>query len=397
MLQVAALNSSAAHAADLSSMSYSPHANGRPMGMMRPSPPASGHPTRGRPPMSSGCHGAPPSPSQMATVANTSKISSGNWGAAYPVYNSPPSLQTRQQPSSSSPSHPQQSAAMMAAGSQGRPFLMSANGSAIPPPPCRSGGAGMMNSSGMANPRGMNMPLNTTMNTSYETTMNCSTIPNNTSRVDTSVMSGGAGYGNGGMLPGIPPQQQQQQQKQMRPYPPQGSYNPNSGANNRSVAGQSSGMENGNAVRKVRSVARGPQPTNSDPIRLRNGRRIKDAQKEQEMRDAANARAAAGGGELKSGPMKDHGGTLKKKNTQVRLAGDKKRDGRRPLRTTQGQDNKWMTGLTDATWVDSPRTSRHNSPYKRRPGGKRRNIGDAASSESAQSGGFVAKLKALFH
>lgn len=136
-----------------------------------------------------------------------------------------------------------------------------------------------------------------------------------------------------------PPQQQQQQQQQSR--------------------GRGRGPH-------VKPATRGPQPTSVEPTRLLDGRRIRDVEKRQQQIAEAQRGPHAFNGPTKGSP------TAASRPPKP----PRREDEVRKIKTTVGNDDTWMKGLTYSTWVDSPRGTLNDldreGPYKRQPGGNKR-------------------------
>jgi hypothetical protein len=146
---------------------------------------------------------------------------------------------------------------------------------------------------------------------------------------------------------------------------------------------------------RVPSVARGPQPTSVEPTRLRDGRKIKEVQRQQQGNPSSGE---AGEGAAHRGP---HRFTGPGKNGMAAKQNNKTEP--QPIKTTVGADESWVKGLTYSTWIDSPRGNLNDldskeGPYKRHGGnGKnRRKPQKKHSSRSSNSGGVMEMLRNLF-
>ncbi|KAG5480024.1 hypothetical protein LSCM1_06445 [Leishmania martiniquensis] len=113
---------------------------------------------------------------------------------------------------------------------------------------------------------------------------------------------------------------------------------------------------------RVMPVARGPQPTSVEPTRLMNGKKIKDVERQQQQ--AAETRRKQ---HNFIGPAKGANGQRKEQPQQPQ----RHKVDSRNIKTTVGNDESWIKGLTYSTWVDSPKglsiESGRGGPYKRRP------------------------------
>lgn len=264
-------------------------------------------------------------------------------------------------------------------------------------------------------------------------------------------MGGSAGYG---MKP-FPPQQRQQQPQPRTPLPalerggaPQLTANQMGGKQRASADFES--RRNSKATGVPPPVSRGPQPTCAKPTRLPNGQRIKvkpqtpsevpaqlavyhstrrtsrfasmrqlpggvqltdncnsdddtsDDSSECAARNGAGKKGKKGGGHIKTGP--GAGVSRKPPATQPKVASPNARK----IKTTIGNDESWMRGLTYTTWVDSPtnsaRSGCENAPYKRKANNHPRrrkketgsNGGMSSNTGSSEKKTFVERLKSLF-
>ncbi|KAK7195550.1 hypothetical protein NESM_000483300 [Novymonas esmeraldas] len=146
----------------------------------------------------------------------------------------------------------------------------------------------------------------------------------------------------------------------------------------------------------VVSVARGPQPTSVQPTRLLDGRKIKDVERRQQQLAEAQREHQAF-----NGPTKD---ALKHRKENHQRRGDEVKE----IKTTVGNDEAWVKGLTYSTWVESPKASLdtldHDGPYKRQAGtrpakdgkNRRKNRRDASHNSSSKSNSLIEALRNLF-
>ncbi|KAL7698671.1 hypothetical protein NQL31_001516 [Lotmaria passim] len=154
---------------------------------------------------------------------------------------------------------------------------------------------------------------------------------------------------------------------------------------------------------RVRSVARGPQPTCVEPTRLRDGRKIKDVQCQQ-RRQSGDQDHSQGEAHHRphrfTGPGKNDPGPNKNGSPNHMDNHEPKR-----VKTTVGNDESWVKGLTYSTWIDSPRGNLNDldskdGPYKRQAahGSRqhRRKPHKKTSSTSSNSGGLLEMLRNLF-
>ncbi|KAG5506469.1 hypothetical protein JKF63_05972 [Porcisia hertigi] len=147
--------------------------------------------------------------------------------------------------------------------------------------------------------------------------------------------------------------------------------------------------------RRVMPVARGPQPTSVEPTRLTNGKKIKavetlHTQSEEAQRDH----------HAFTGPSKS---ALRQRRTQQVRQGRSTNEGEQ-IKTTVGNDDSWMKGLTYSTIIDSPKGSFKTidceGPYKRRPRTRRsnnhENREDANYSSASKWNSLLVALRNLF-
>ncbi|KPI85043.1 hypothetical protein ABL78_5905 [Leptomonas seymouri] len=145
-----------------------------------------------------------------------------------------------------------------------------------------------------------------------------------------------------------------------------------------------------------RPVARGPQPTSVEPTRARDGRKIKDVQSNQTAGEGKDVQRKPHRftGPGKRGMVRSHQNDAKSLNNL----------GSKPIKTTVGNDESWVKGLTFSTWIDSPRGNLNDleskeGPYKRQAGcanKRRRKLDRKPSSTSSHSGGVLEMLRNLF-
>ncbi|KPA75287.1 hypothetical protein ABB37_08588 [Leptomonas pyrrhocoris] len=150
----------------------------------------------------------------------------------------------------------------------------------------------------------------------------------------------------------------------------------------------------------VRSVARGPQPTSTDPTRLRDGRKIKDVQRQQQQQQQQGQGSPVGGPHRFTGPGKN--GLAAKQNNNTNRNNNNHSEPK-PIKTTVDNDESWVKGLTNSIWIDSPRGNLNDldakeGSYKRQGGhaNRRRRQQKSDSTSSSTSGGVMEMLRSLF-
>ncbi|AYU78383.1 hypothetical protein, conserved [Leishmania donovani] len=144
---------------------------------------------------------------------------------------------------------------------------------------------------------------------------------------------------------------------------------------------------------RVMSVARGPQPSSVEPTRLANGKKIKTDKQRPQVAEAKPEHYAF------TGPTKSAMKIRKAQLQQQRRGANLGKE----IKTTVGNDNSWMKGLTYSTWVDSPKGPLHKldheGPYKRRPKTKNnsnKNRGRKTRSNMGKTSLLLEALRNLF-
>lgn len=145
---------------------------------------------------------------------------------------------------------------------------------------------------------------------------------------------------------------------------------------------------------RVKSVARGPQPSSVEPTRLANGKKIKKTDKQQSQVAEARPEHYTFTGPTKSA-MKIRKAQLQQQRRGANVG--------KEIKTTVGNDSSWMKGLTYSTWVDSPKGTLHKldheGPYKRRPKTKNnpnKNRGRKTRSNMGKTSLLLEALRNLF-
>lgn len=127
---------------------------------------------------------------------------------------------------------------------------------------------------------------------------------------------------------------------------------------------------------------------------MANGKKIKKIDKRQSQVAVAKPEHHAFTGPTKSA-MKKRKVQLQQQRCGANLG--------KEIKTTVGNDNSWMKGLTYSTWVDSPKAALHEldhgGPYKRRPKTKNnpnKNRGRKTRSNMGKTSLLLEALRNLF-